>query len=156
MKSHLPSYAGPLTASQIAAGIEAAQANANRLVEDAKVLFEAKRFPSATALAILSTEERGRVSILKRLALVNAPAHVKAVWKEYRSHRAKNSGWIIPDLVPGGARTMTDMASPVDKDGDHTCILNALKQVSFYTDRLGNRHWSISTEVSMKELPGPL
>jgi AbiV family abortive infection protein len=147
LKSHLQPYAGPLTPAQITEGIAAAQANALRLLDDAKLLLEAGRYPSATALAILSMEERGKVIILKRLALVSDPADVKAAWREYRSHRAKNAGWIIPQLVGQGARTMQGLAAGVDADAEHTAILDALKQVSFYTDCLAKRHWSIPNEV---------
>lgn len=139
LKSHLQPYAGPLTPAQITEGIAAAQANALRLLDDAKLLLEAGRYPSATALAILSMEERGKVIILKRLALVSDPADVKAAWREYRSHRAKNAGWIIPQLVGQGARTMQGLAAGVDADAEHTAILDALKQVSFYTDCLAKR-----------------
>jgi AbiV family abortive infection protein len=146
-KSRLQPYAGPLTPAQITEGIAAAQANAARLLDDATLLLDAGRLPSATGLAILSMEERGKVIILKRLALVNEPADVKAAWREYRNHRAKNAGWIIPQLVRQGARTMQDMAAGVDPDAEHTGLLDALKQVSFYTDCLANRHWSIPDEV---------
>lgn len=147
MKSHLPPYGGPLTTAQIVEGIAAAQDNALRLINDAKVLLEASRYPSANALAILAMEERGKVTILKRLALVSDPTDVKASWREYRNHRAKNAGWIIPYLVGRGARTMMDMADAVDDKAEHTGLLDALKQVSFYTDCLGDRHWSIPEQV---------
>lgn len=147
MKSHLQPYAGTLTPAQITDGIAAAQANALRLLDDAKLLLDAQRYPSATALAILSMEERGKVIILKRLALVSDLADVKAAWREYRSHRAKNAGWIIPQLVGQGARTMEAMAAGVDPDAEHTGVLDALKQVSVYTDCLGNKHWSIPRKV---------
>lgn len=147
MKSHLDPYAGPLTPEEVADGIAAAQLNANRLLGDAKLLLEASRFPSATALAILSIEERGKVIILKRLALLVDPKDLKAAWREYRSHRAKNAGWIIPQLVAQGARTMREMAAGVDPDAEHTALLDALKQVSFYSDCLANRHWSIPDTV---------
>lgn len=146
-KSPLQPYAGTLTPAEITEGIAAAQANALRLIEDAKLLAKAKRFPSAAALAILAMEERGKVLILKRLALVSDPKDVRAIWKEYRSHRAKNAGWIIPQLVASGARTLDAMGAAVDSSAEHTAILDALKQVSFYTDCLGNRHWSIPEEV---------
>lgn len=147
MKSHLQPYSGPLTLAKIIEGIEAAQGNALRLIEDARVLIDAQRFPSANALAILAMEERGKVHILKVLALVNDPADIKAAWKDYRSHRAKNAGWIIPDLVKRGARTMSGMAAAIDRNGEHTGLLDALKQISLYTDCLGDRHWSIPEEV---------
>ncbi len=152
MKSHLHPYKGPLTPAQITEGIAAAQANALRLLDDAKVLLEARRYPSATALAILSIEERGKVIILKRIALVSDPADVKGAWREYRSHRAKNAGWVIPQLIAEGARTMRAMAAAVDPDAEHTGVLDALKQVSFYTDCLGNKHWSIPSEVVDEDL----
>ena len=147
MKSELQPYAGPLTPAQITDGIAAAQSNALRLLDDAKLLLEAGRYPSASALAILSMEERGKVIILKRLALVSDPADLKAAWREYRSHRAKNAGWIIPQLVGQGARTMREMAAGVDPVAEHAGLLDALKQVSFYSDCLANRHWSIPTAV---------
>jgi AbiV family abortive infection protein len=152
VKSQLQPYAGRLTLEQITEGIAVAQVNADRLLDDAKVLLETGRHPSATALAILSIEERGKVVILKRLALVSDPADVKAVWREYRSHRAKNAGWIIPELVGRGARTMSAMAAGVDSNAEHTAVLDALKQVSFYTDCLGNRHWSVPKEVIDKSI----
>jgi len=147
MASPLKPYVGPLTPDQIAAGIAAAQANALRLIDDAALLLEADRYQSATALAILAMEERGKVIILKRLALVREPSDIKAVWREYRSHRAKNAGSILPELVRQGARTMSAMASAVDAKAEHTGLLDAVKQISFYTDCLGDRHWSIPSEV---------
>lgn len=152
LKKILNSYAGPLTPAQIAEGISAAQANALRLLEDAKLLLGAGRFPSAAALAILSIEERGKTGILKRLAIVSDTADVKQVWREYRSHRAKNAGWVLPQLVSQGARTMQSMAAGVDPDAEHAGILDALKQVSFYTDCLGKRHWSVPKEVIDEDL----
>lgn len=148
----LNSYSGPLTPEQISEGIAAAQANALRLLDDARLLLEAGRLASAAALAILSMEERGKTIILKRLAIVRDPDDLKATWRDYRNHRAKNVGWIIPQLVNQGARTMLSMADSVDPNAEHAAVLDALKQVSFYTDCLGKRHWSVPTEVIDEEL----
>lgn len=147
MKNHLNPYAGPLTPVQTVEGISVAQKNALRLLEDAKLLLERARFPSAAALAVLAIEERGKAIVLKRLALLNDPADLKMAWREYRNHRAKNAGWIIPELISKGARTMKSMASAVDKDAEHAAVLDALKQVSLYTDCLGEAHWSIPSKV---------
>lgn len=147
MKNSLNPYAGSLTPGQVAEGISAAQENARRLLDDAKLLLEARRLPSAAALAILSIEERGKTIILKRLAIAKNPTELKKAWREYRSHRAKNTGWIIPQLVNEGARTMYDMATAVDQDAEHAVVLDALKQVSLYTDCLGKSHWSVPNEV---------
>lgn len=152
MASPLNPYVGPLTADEIATGIAAAQANALRLIDDAALLLEADRYPSSTALAILAMEERGKVIILKRLALVREQSDIKDVWREYRSHRAKNAGSILPELLRQGARTMSAMASAVDAKAEHTGLLDAVKQVSFYTDCFGDRHWSIPSEVVDSDL----
>ena len=152
MKAKLQSYAGALTAAEITAGIAAAQSNALRLIEDAKLLFDAGRHPSACALAILAMEERGKTQILKRMALATDPADMKAAWREYRSHRAKNAGWIIPQLVAAGARTMKGMASAIDSEAEHAALLDGVKQVSLYTDCLGDRHWSIPEKVVSESL----
>lgn len=66
---HLPQYKSKLSAAEIAAGINAASTNANRLADDAELLLENDRYPSALSLAILSIEESGKVSILRTLAL---------------------------------------------------------------------------------------
>ena len=65
----LNQYRGRLSPTQIADGMSAAQRNARRLVDDAKLLLDAGRFPSATSLAILSIEESGKTSILRHLSV---------------------------------------------------------------------------------------
>ncbi len=62
----MPLYKGRLSAGQIAAGMNAARKNAKRLLEDAKLLLEAKRFPTACSLAILSIEEFPQVTNFAR------------------------------------------------------------------------------------------
>jgi AbiV family abortive infection protein len=147
MNKQLKPYSGRLSAAEVTAGIVAAQANAERLISDAKVLIQAERFPSATALAILAMEERGKVTILRRLALLSDDKDVRDAWRDYRSHRAKNTGWILPTLVAGGARTMEGLRPATEKNAEHTFVLDALKQVAVYTDCLGDRHWSLPEEV---------
>ena len=73
MKRRLNQYCGPLSPSQIAAGINAARANAMRLLEDAKLLAGSGRYASATALAILSIEEGGKDGILRELSYARNP-----------------------------------------------------------------------------------
>ena len=147
----LPRYAGPLNVEEVSTGIKAAQKNAIRLLEDAKLLFEHARFPSATALAILAIEERGKVNILKRLAVLEEEAHLREAWRAYRNHRAKNAGWIIESIVASGARTMMEMKEAVNPDGEHAALLDNLKQIAFYSDCLGQRNWSEPENVIDKE-----
>ncbi len=42
---------------------------------------------------------------------------------------------------------MQSMATVVDYNAEHAVVLDALKQISFYTDCLAKAHWSIPNEV---------
>lgn len=148
----LQSYRGPLSAIEIAAGMNAANANALRLVEDAELLLNAGRIPSAASLATLSIEEAGKVSILRQLSTATSKEEVAATWKRYRSHTQKNVQWLLPDLVVKGARKLDDLRPLFEKDAEHPFLLDQVKQLGFYTDCLGNRHWSIPSEVVSEEL----
>jgi AbiV family abortive infection protein len=148
MTSHkLDQYKGTLTADQIAAGMNAADRNAKRLLADAKVLLDAGRFPSAAALAILSIEESGKDSILRGLVLAGSGEELKQQWREYRSHTKKNVAWILPRLAARGARSLDDLRPIFDEQSDHPYVLDQVKQISFYTDCLGKAHWSIPDKV---------
>src|SRR5262245_14331298 len=61
-------YRGPLSAQQIADGMNGAARNAKRLLEDAITLIKAGRFPTACSVAILSIEESGKLPVLRALA----------------------------------------------------------------------------------------
>lgn len=143
----LDAYRGRLSPSEIAAGMNVANANAQRLADDAEALLAAGRIPSAASLAALSIEESGKVSILRGLALATSDAEITTAWKSYRSHTKKNVQWLLLDLVMKGARTLEDMRLLFEKDADHPFILDQVKQLGFYTDCLGNRHWSVPTDV---------
>jgi len=146
-KKKLDSYKGKLNAAQIAAGINAAIQNAKRLIEDASLLFEACRYPSAASLAILSIEESGKVSILRSLALARTSEDIADAWRDYRSHTKKNVGWLLPQLVGQGARKLDDFKPLFEESSDHPYVLDQLKQIAFYTDCLGEAHWSMPKEV---------
>jgi AbiV family abortive infection protein len=129
-----PQYRGQLSAQWIADGINVATRNAKRLLDDATVLFEAKRFPSACALAILSIEESGKPAFLRALAGVTDEQELKSIWKRYRDHQAKNVAWIVGEIVAKGAKTFGDFAPIFDKNSDHPALLDSIKQLGFYTD----------------------
>lgn len=142
VKKKLEAYQGRLTPGQIAKGMNAAAANAQRLLADATILFEARRFPTAASLAILSIEEAGKISILRSLALAVTNIEASEVWKEYRSHVRKNVLWLFPQLVAAGARKLDDFKQLFEKDSEHPYTLDQIKQLGFYTDCLGKAHWS--------------
>ena len=138
----LSQYNGRLDAAQIARGMNAARRNARRLAEDANLLLEAARYPTASALAILSIEESGKDSILRQIAGSPSQKVLRDAWKNYRSHRHKNAMWILPDLVQQGAKDLNSLQPAADASAEHTGILDQVKQISLYTDCLGNAHWS--------------
>lgn len=143
MKKRLNSYQGKLTPAQIAQGMNAAATNAQRLVGDASALIERRRFPTAASLAILAIEEAGKISILRSMSLARTNSELLDAWKDYRSHIRKNVTWIMPQLFAEGARKLDDLKPAFDEDSDHPYLLDQIKQLGFYTDCLGQAHWSI-------------
>lgn len=133
-KRILGQYRGSLSAAKIANGINAANSNAKRLADDARLLLEAGRFPSASSLAALAIEESGKATILRGMSLAANDKEVMAAWREFRSHTHKNADWIIPDLVVQGARKLDDFLSTHDKNSSHPQALEEMKQVGFYLD----------------------
>ena len=89
MGRRLNQYKGKLTAEQIAKGMNVARRNAQRLFEDAQLLIESSRYCSAATLAIISIEESGKDSILRRLAMAEGDIETSKIWREYRSHTKK-------------------------------------------------------------------
>lgn len=152
MNKKLNAFRGILTPAQIAEGINAANSNAKRLTSDAERLLVSGSFATAASLAILAIEEGGKIPILRTIALAKSELEVKDCWKDYRSHTQKNVSWIFPQLVANGARKLEDFRKLFDKDLDHPYLLDQIKQLGFYTDCLGNAHWSQPTEVISKEL----
>jgi AbiV family abortive infection protein len=140
--SKLGQYRGRLTATQVAEGINAAVENAARLAEDAGLLLEAGRFPSAASLSALAIEEAGKATVLRQLALARDDREAVDGWRDYRSHTRKNPMWVLPGLAADGARKLHDFKSIYDPTSDHPEVLDQLKQLGFYTDCLGNAHWA--------------
>lgn len=151
-KKRLNQYRGRLDADQIARGMNAAQANARRLLTDAETLANAERYPSATALAILAIEEAGKLSILRRLSTCSDETSVNAIWKEYRSHLAKGAHSIVPALIARGARLLDDFKPAFERDAEHPALVDTTKQIAIYTDCLGDAHWSSPAHVITKEV----
>ncbi len=79
-------YTGPLTVEQAAESITKARANAQSLLADAELLLEHQRWARATALAILSIEEAGKVALIRELLLARDEAELREGWRAYRSH----------------------------------------------------------------------
>jgi AbiV family abortive infection protein len=147
MKRHLSQYKGALDSAQIAAGMNAATRNAQRLAQDARLMLEQKRSPSAVGLAILSIEESGKLRVLRELSLFRNEEELRSAWREYRQHTSKNHLWLLIDSAMKGASKLQEFRHLFDPNSEHPQLLDQLKQVSLYTDCLGDAHWSIPDEV---------
>src|SRR6185503_6201514 len=90
----LSAFRGELSAKDVAEGINASIRNAKRLAADAKLMLDAKRYPTAAALAILSIEETEKVPTLRALSVARTKEELTLAWEDYRSHRVKNTAWI--------------------------------------------------------------
>lgn len=151
-KHKLDQYGSKLSPAEIATGMNAAAANARRLYEDAKLLLGKSRFPAALSLAVLSIEESGKIPILRSLALARDQKELSETWREYRSHTRKNTLWLLPQMFAQGARRLGDFRPLVEEGVEHPFLLDNLKQLGFYTDCLGKRHWAIPHEVIDEDL----
>jgi AbiV family abortive infection protein len=143
----LDQYTETHEAAQVAAGMNAALRNARRLADDATLLLDNKRHCSATALAILSIEESGKLSILRMLASADSADQAKRIWREYRSHTKKNVMWAFLDLFMQGARRFDHFAPLFDQAAKHPHLIDQVKQLAPYSDCLGEGHWSEPHDV---------
>jgi AbiV family abortive infection protein len=144
----LKQYRGRMTNRQIAEGMTAAASNARRLVSDAVLLLEAKRWPTAASLAILAIEETGKGGILRSLSVARSDKEVVGLWKDFRSHRIKNAHGALLEFAARGARKLFDFSGMYSKDAEHPAILDAVKQIGFYVDANGeNGDWSSPQNV---------
>jgi AbiV family abortive infection protein len=146
-------YRGRLTNRQIAQGMTAAAANARRLLSDAILLLEAKRWPTAAALAILAIEEAGKQGILRSMSVAQTDKEVTDLWKDFRSHRVKNAHSALLEYASAGARELFDFAGMFSKDAEHPAIIDAVKQIGVYVDAYGDPgHWSCPPDAVEEEL----
>jgi AbiV family abortive infection protein len=149
-ESKAPPYRGHLTFKQIAEGIQAIKRNAKRLHEDMQTLYDAKRFPTACSLGVLTIEEIGKLPILRRMALASNDDEWRRCWKDFTSHLDKSSHWIIPFILVG---LKSDYGKFIERFRDERdpVLLNSLKQLGFYLGCYGKAHWSEPENVIEEE-----
>lgn len=86
----LRQYRGEMSSEEIIHATECISRNARELLEDAKLLFDHKRYARATSLAILAIEESSKsASLLNYYQIQSEPESRKKFWSEYRSHPKK-------------------------------------------------------------------
>jgi AbiV family abortive infection protein len=141
-KRPLALFNGRLTPAKIADGMNAAERNAKRLAQDARLLLDAHRYATATAVAILAIEEAGKSAVLRGMSVAKTDDEVKKAWKDFRSHTRKNVLWILSDMVQRGARKLDDFGPMFNPESDHPYVLDQIKQLGFYVDCVGKGKWA--------------
>ena len=138
----LSAFRGELSAKDVADGINAAIRNAKRLATDAKLMLDAKRYPTAAALAIFSLEETEKVSTLRALSVAQTKDELNQAWEDYRSNRSKNTAWIAAELDAKGAGHLSGFSEAMEKDAHHTSMLAILKRLGLHTECYRKGYWS--------------
>jgi len=141
-KKRLDQYKGRLDPKQVAQGINAARANAQKLADEAASLLKHGRHALAAALAALAIEEAGKVGILRSLALAETKQEAAEHWKKYRTHTKKSTMWPLPGILDKPSPRREEVLALFDRDADHAYRLDHMKQLGFYTDCLGEGEWS--------------
>ncbi len=99
----------------------------------------------------MSIEESGKEHIIRGMAIAKTDELLE-LWKDYRSHTKKNIMWLLPQLVAEGARHLDDFRSLFEDKAEHPYLMEQIKQIGFYTDCLGEAHWSEPSDVVDQEL----
>ena len=146
-------WRGALTPAVAAEGINAAYRNSRRLVNDAEKLFLISSFPTAMTIAILAIEEYGKAAIIHRILLAKTDRARQVHWREYTSHTAKNTPWVMPNLIKSGAKTVDDFRLLFDEASLHRFVLDDFKQWGIYTECRGVE-WSEPQKTITSEMCG--
>jgi AbiV family abortive infection protein len=135
-------YLGRLTPESAAAGIQAAVQNARSLLADAGILIEHNRWPRSASLAVLAIEEAGKVALIRGILVSSTPQELRDEWRAYRCHTQKSVMWVFEAYVTENPN-IEDFRPLYSSENDAPGILDAIKQLGFYSDCLGTAHWSI-------------
>lgn len=145
-KSKPTPYRGRLTPESASKGIHAAKANSSRLIEDAEMLSNNGRYPSACSIAALAIEEMSKPAIIRKIVIAESPQEIARGWKLFSSHHDKGAPWIVPHLIREDLGTYEDFVEEFMRNRD-PLLLDSLKQISIYCGCYGKSHWSSPTEV---------
>lgn len=141
MKKKINQYKGKLSATETANGMNIAEQNAFRLVEDATILLDSKRYPTACSLAVLALEELGKIVLLRVMALTTSDSERVEFWKSYRSHTDKNILWLMQVFTIIRSKFSDDSKSIFNEASDNSIKFDQVKQLGFYSDCLGKSLW---------------
>ncbi len=151
-KSKTRNCTDDLDATQIADGMNAARRNARRLVDDAKLLLDAGRYPTAVALAVFSIEEVGKEILLADFASAPETANPNIMWKKYKSHRHKHRVWFVPYTFSNGVFDWDKFRDVVEIETNDPGLLDRYRESGLYTDHYGAGNWGEPEKVISEKL----
>jgi AbiV family abortive infection protein len=142
-------FGGHLKPEVIAAGINLVRKNGRRLAQDARLMFEHKRYASALGLAVLAIEEQGKERMLRDLAVLRPAESPAELWKDFRDHLEKNRTWILPYVAADQPHpTLKSLNEAIfNENADHPLVLEWAKQTAIYVDCVGAGEWQDPEEM---------
>jgi AbiV family abortive infection protein len=134
-----------LSLEEIELGRAKALANASALVEEAKLLFAAERYPRCYALAHLACEELGKVMMLASIGIESrlGTANWSKFWKRFRSHKAKTRNILGLDYLVSPIGSDNSDVERYWKDiTEHVHMFEDLKLACLYSDYIKGNFFS--------------
>jgi AbiV family abortive infection protein len=127
-------FTGALSPADAIAGVRLLQANAMRLVEDAKILLQAERYPSAAMVAVMALDEMSRIFHPLTIAAISGPGRLAEGWKAFRSNR-RDFPWSAFHRE-GDRHDMRPMT-----DAELGQMLSLIRRLGRETDCVGPGRW---------------
>jgi AbiV family abortive infection protein len=129
-RSRTPQYRGPLS-PKLAADVSAASLrNANRLIEDARVLISAGRYPTAVSLSVLAIEEATKADMVRLIVSARTAELLKQAWQAFRNHASRQNAFMT-EVMHHVSRNpdwlQPELGSPEE-------MLSLFKELGFYVD----------------------
>lgn len=97
-------------------------------------------------MSILAIEEEGKVPLIRGLLTAKTPKELRDEWRAYRCHTKKNVMWALRKYASSDPN-IGDFRPMYASGNDDPRVLDAVKQIGFYSDCLGKALWSIPDDV---------
>jgi AbiV family abortive infection protein len=148
LRRALQRFCGTLTIEEIQEGIDVCFRNATSLCDDARLLFEHKRWSRSFALSIAVLEETGKVVVLHSMVEIpnSRPKVWKQHWHEARRHSMKTSYGRTPTWHD---ELYSQIGAQFASDDLDERLLERLRQGALYVDfDQDDRGWRTPDEIT--------
>ena len=147
-------FKGQIPLDCIAEGIRSCILNAQDLLEDGMLLFNAERYPRAMSIFISTMEEIGKISTLCSMARV--PKENQALWKEFwknfRSHQYKSTAAFTHTYADEARQHPEVILSAAVLQEDLSELTERFRQAGLYVDfYVSENRWILPAEITSAE-----